>query len=269
MTARIADLEADGGTKGRDVGGTNAKVARLSVRAHPTRTTEQSVPSREARATTTVGTADPDGGVRAKEPPVSDYALISRTARAAQRLWGVSLVRGAVAIAVGVFLLIDAAATFTVLVWLLGALLVVDGLVATVGALRSPKDEAGAARSWWIVLGALSIVAGVVVMVWPNRTVTLFVWVVAIWALVAGLFGTAGALRARARGDAGWDWRLAIALITLVLGVVVITHTDVLAETLALVLAVYLLAGGIVQLVASISLRDQARRLAAAAAAAA
>src|SRR5690606_28652933 len=104
----------------------------------------QSVPSREARATTTVGTADPDGGVRAKEPPVSDYALISRTARAAQRLWGVSLVRGAVAIAVGVFLLIDAAATFTVLVWLLGALLVVDGLVATVGALRSPKDEAGA-----------------------------------------------------------------------------------------------------------------------------
>lgn len=192
---------------------------------------------------------------------MSDYALITGTARSARRLWGVSLVRGAVAIVVGVLLLVDAAATFTVLVWLLGALLVVDGIITAVGALRSSRDEAGAARTWWIVLGLASVAAGVVLMVWPNLTVSLFVWVVAIWALAAGALGTVGSLRARSRQELGWDWRLAVSLITLALGVVVVTHTDALAETLALILAIYLLAGGIVQLVASLSALDRAKAL--------
>ncbi|HYP72805.1 MAG TPA: DUF308 domain-containing protein [Microbacterium sp.] len=192
---------------------------------------------------------------------MSDYAIITGAARSARRLWGVSLLRGAVAVVVGLFLLIDASATFTILIWLLGALLVIDGLVIAVGALRSKREEAGAARTWWIVLGVLSIAAGVVIMVWPNLTIGLFVWVVAIWALVAGLFGTIGALRSRSRQDPGWDWRLAISLITLVLGIIVITRTDALAETLALIVAIYLLASGIVQFVAALSVRDRAKAL--------
>ena len=194
-----------------------------------------------------------------KEARMSNHSLITGAARSARRLWGVSLLRGAVAVVVGIFLLLDAEATFTVLVWLLGALLVVDGLVTALGAWRSEREEAGASRTWWIVIGTLSVVAGVVIMVWPNLTVGLFVWVVAIWALVAGLFGTVGSLRARSRQDPGWDWRLAISLITLVLGIIVVTRTDVLTETLALIVAIYLLAGGIVQLVAAISLRDRAK----------
>ncbi len=199
---------------------------------------------------------------------MSDYTLITGAARSARRLWGVSLLRGAVAVVVGLFLLIDASATFTVLIWLLGALLVIDGLAMAIGALRSKREEAGAARTWWIVLGLLSIAAGVVIMAWPNLTVGLFVWVVAIWALVAGLFGTIGALRSRSRNDPGWDWRLAISLITLVLGVIVITRTDALAETLALIVAIYLLANGIVQFVAALSVRDRAKELEAQAASA-
>ncbi|NLF03790.1 MAG: hypothetical protein GX593_02095 [Actinomycetales bacterium] len=194
---------------------------------------------------------------------MADYTLITGAARSARRLWGVSLLRGAVAVVVGAFLLLDAEATFRVLVWLLGALLVVDGIVAAVGALRTSREEAGAARGWWILLGVLSVAAGVVVMVWPGLTVALFVWVVAVWALVAGVVGTVAALRARSRQDPGWDWRLAIALITLALGVVVVTRTDALAETLALIVALYLLASGIVQLVAALSARDRAKALAA------
>jgi len=202
-----------------------------------------------------------DRDLAPKETAVSDYAIITGAARSARRLWGVSLLRGAVAVVVGLFLLIDASATFTILIWLLGALLVIDGLVIAVGALRSKREEAGAARTWWIVLGVLSIAAGAVIMVWPNLTIGLFVWVVAIWALVAGLFGTIGALRSRSRQDPGWDWRLAISLITLVLGIIVITRTDALAETLALIVAIYLLASGIVQFVAALSVRDRAKAL--------
>src|SRR5690606_18141440 len=138
------------------------------------------------------------------ETAVSEYALITGTARSARRLWGVSLVRGSVAIVVGVLLLVDAATTFTVLVWLLGGLLVVDGIVTALGALRSSGDETGGARTWWVVLGAASVVVGVVLMAWPNLTVALFVWIVAVWALAAGALGTVGALRARARQDLGW-----------------------------------------------------------------
>jgi len=137
----------------------------------------------------------------------ADAILEFITARALGRMgkrWGWYVFGALVSIAAGVVALAYPRATFVVLVLLVAARAILTGIV-----------EMGAAISWreldarWLlgILGALSIVFGILLLVSPVRGGLALLWTIGVYAIVVGVVGFVSGLRLAARGDHGYASR--------------------------------------------------------------
>ncbi len=94
------------------------------------------------------------------------------------------------------------------------------------------------------ISGVLAIAWGIVIIVWPNISLTALVILFGVFALVRGIFGLAGAISAPSFKGRGW---LAFSsLLSIVVGVVVFFYTDMSALALLYVIGAYAIAVGII-----------------------
>jgi uncharacterized membrane protein HdeD (DUF308 family) len=95
-------------------------------------------------------------------------------------------------------------------------------------------------RSWpWVLaLGILSLIAGIVTLVWPSVTVYALVFVLGVFLLVAG--GAEIGWSIAERHTDGWGFILFRGIVDFVAGIVVLAWPDVTALVLALLLAAWL-----------------------------
>jgi uncharacterized membrane protein HdeD (DUF308 family) len=116
------------------------------------------------------------------------------------REWWVFAIRGIAAIVFGVLAFIWPETTLTVLVFLFGAYVLVDGVALLVALARG---DAVARRHAWAVgiMGVLGIVAGVVTFAWPSLTAMSLLYLVAFWAIVTGTFQVIAAIALRRELD--------------------------------------------------------------------
>ena len=109
------------------------------------------------------------------------------------RLWWSIGLRGALAVVFGLVALFSSHTTLLVLTYIFGAFALINGTVALVTAAR-----AGQAHGRWGLLafdGLVGIAAGIVSFVWPGITVLVFVYLVAVWAIMTGMAEIAFALQ--------------------------------------------------------------------------
>ena len=112
------------------------------------------------------------------------------------REWWVFAIRGIAALVFGALAFIWPEATLTVLVFLFGAYVLVDG-VALLLALAS-GDKVARRHGWAVgIMGVLGIVAGVVTFVWPGLTAVSLLYLVAFWAIATGTFQVVAAVALR------------------------------------------------------------------------
>ncbi|MGH3797029.1 MAG: HdeD family acid-resistance protein [Pseudonocardiaceae bacterium] len=105
----------------------------------------------------------------------------------------------------------------------------------------------GRSRGWTEVFGALTLVAGILVLVWPGRSVLVVAVVVGIWLLVAGVFRLVAAI---AVDDTQGSSRVLLALLGLVAilaGLLCLARPFHSAAALVLVLGVFWVVGGIIE----------------------
>ena len=86
--------------------------------------------------------------------------------QALAHIWKVTALRGALAIAFSVVILIWPNIGLSALIALFGAFALLSGLATIVGAFQLPIR--GGERAWLVVEGLLGIAVGVVVFVWPD-----------------------------------------------------------------------------------------------------
>lgn len=115
------------------------------------------------------------------------------------RWWTVAL-RGVAAIALGVLALFAPGAAFLSLVLLFGIYAIVDGVLALGLAGRGMRDLRGA----MIARGVISILAGVVALVWPGVSGLALLYVIALWAVFAGIVEIAMAIKMRKHIEHEW-----------------------------------------------------------------
>ena len=116
------------------------------------------------------------------------------------RDWWVFAVRGFAAIVFGVLAFIWPETTLSVLVFLFGAYVLVDGVTLLVALARGDA----LARSHALAVGAtgaLGIVAGVVTFLAPGMTALSLLYIVAFWAIAMGLFQVVAAVALRRELD--------------------------------------------------------------------
>jgi uncharacterized membrane protein HdeD (DUF308 family) len=111
-------------------------------------------------------------------------ALEAVTAHRSGSYWGLLLLRGLVNLGFGLVLIFWPDVTVNVVVWLIGLDLVITGLLGLIVSGRVPEDMGRSSLRWQCVI---TIVVGIVIMVWPSESVNVIAVLVAILLILIGL----------------------------------------------------------------------------------
>jgi uncharacterized membrane protein HdeD (DUF308 family) len=106
------------------------------------------------------------------------------------RNWGAIALRGFIAVLFGVIAFVWPGPTVAVLVLLLGAFALVEGVTNIVAGVR-------AREGWAIFEGIISVLVGIVIVVWPGITALALLYVVAAWAIITGIVRIVAAIQLR------------------------------------------------------------------------
>ena len=169
------------------------------------------------------------------------------------RHWGWVALRGVVAILFGLMALLMPAITLSALVLVWGAFALVDGVLALVAGVRI-RDNG---KPLWalIVVGLLGIAAGIVTFFYPGLTALVLLYIIAIWALVSGVFQIVAAIRFRK--DIRNEWLLGLSgLVSILFGGMMIMQPGAGALALVWVIGLYAVFFGILLLVFSFRLKQ-------------
>jgi uncharacterized membrane protein HdeD (DUF308 family) len=106
------------------------------------------------------------------------------------RNWGAVALRGVVAVLFGVVAIVWPGPTVAVLVILLGAFALVEGVANIVAGVRGRQG-------WAIAEGLISVIVGIVIVVWPAITALALLYIVAVWAIITGILRIVAAIQLR------------------------------------------------------------------------
>jgi len=151
--------------------------------------------------------------------------------------WLLFVLRGVLAIVLGTVMLASPAAGLAFLVFMFGVYAIVDGILAMV--LGAPL------RFGFVMVGVLSILAGIAAFARPLMTATTLIYFIAAWAVLIGLAHLFESVFGR-RGGAGIDWFVALAgIASVVLGGLILMNPTWGLLTVVLAAGVYAIASGI------------------------
>lgn len=168
----------------------------------------------------------------------------------------VLILRGILAFVLGLVLVIWPGASLEVILILFPIFAIIDGASAIIIGSRS-KD--GRYLSF-VPMGILEILIGFFVFVWPDLTITAFVFLMAIWALVLGLSELFIAV-ADDKLASGTRWLYALgAVITLILGILVVTYPLMTSLVLIWLFGLYFLVYGVLVFIAGSVVSSRAAR---------
>jgi uncharacterized membrane protein HdeD (DUF308 family) len=146
---------------------------------------------------------------------------------------------GFLALAGGLSLLLNPGADLRLVRWLVGLFLAGWGVLRLVHAARASRRD----RTWLILSGLASLVAGIVVVAWPAITVTALVYILVVGGLSLAAVDLVGAVVNRRR-DPGWWLYLLRGLGTLLLVVVLLAWPDQTLGVVRVLVAVLLILWG-------------------------
>lgn len=169
------------------------------------------------------------------EPAPAGRSSLGRSVGQGWALW----LAGFLALAVGVSLLVNPGADLRLVRWLVGLLLAGWGLLRLVHAARASRSE----RTWLVLSGLAALVAGIVVLAWPNVTVTALLYILVLGGLSLAAVDIVGALVNRRR-DPGWWLSLLRGAGTLLLVLVLLVWPDETLNVVRVLAAVLLILWG-------------------------
>ena len=136
-------------------------------------------------------------------------------------------------------------------------------IAAVTDGMRAFSSDSAGPVFGYLLLAVLSVVAGVIALVWPGITaLVLTIWVAA-WALVTGIVEVALTFRLGASAGERAMWVLS-GLVSIVLGIVLFIRPDIGALSLATVFGLFAIIYGASSVVLSVRARkakSAARRL--------
>jgi hypothetical protein len=97
----------------------------------------------------------------------------------------------------GVVALRNLLVSLTLVITVIGLMWLLGGIMEVISAIGGSRGAGGGYRVWHVVLGLLSIVAGLIVLVWPDLSLQTLVYITGIWLIVMGLIQVALVILAR------------------------------------------------------------------------
>jgi uncharacterized membrane protein HdeD (DUF308 family) len=177
----------------------------------------------------------------------------AQTAELVAQTWWIGLIAGLIAIVFGVVVLavdwsVDSLALFV------GVLFVLQGITWA-----SARPLEGGARTSNLILGGLGVVAGVVLIAWPEIGLVTLAIFIGSWFVVSGVIRVVGALANR--HVPYWWLVLAVGLIEVPLGIWALRRPGLTLAILITITGIWSIVTGIWQIVIAFEVRRLAERL--------
>lgn len=153
---------------------------------------------------------------------VFDTRQLAETAKEVLDLWWLWLVRGALAILVGIVAWAWPGLTLTTLIWLVGAYIVVDGVLSVIGFFRH-GDLSWGRRFLLLFWGSVQVIAGVILWFAPGVGVVTMMLIFGIWAMLTGMFLVVSAFTRDGHLMSPWIQGI-IGILGIVVGMYLVVH---------------------------------------------
>lgn len=194
------------------------------------------------------------------EPARDNYgaAMALPMLRALADNWWLILLKGICSVIFGVLTFMWPGVTLVTLVMLYGAFALVDGILAVAAAVTgdSPMPR------WWLaIIGIVGIGAGIFTLMWPVTAGAILLMFIAAWAIVTGIMEIVGAIRLRKEIDDEW-FLIAIGVLSVLFGVLLVMQPAAGAMSLILVIGVFAVVFGALQIAFALRLRRHASKTA-------
>jgi uncharacterized membrane protein HdeD (DUF308 family) len=173
----------------------------------------------------------------------------------AKKIWIFAIIRGVLGIIFGLIALFAPIATAVVLAIVIGVWAIVDGVFDIVEAIRHRGSSSMALR---IVLGAVSILFGILVLVWPGMSLGILVIFVGIWAIIIGVLQIMASVRHRAVPNSGWVWGIIGGALAILFGILVLIRPGTGLVSIIWIIGIWAIVWGITLIVLGVQLRKAA-----------
>ena len=162
--------------------------------------------------------------------------------------WWTFAVRGVIALLFGIGALSYPVLTVFVLIMFFGVYVLIDGVTAIVMGIGEKKRPA------YMLLGLISIAAGLFAVARPGATALALLFVIGIWAVVRGIGEIMAAIQIRKEIEG--EWAIALSgVISVLFGLFVLARPGAGALALVWLIAIYAFASGILKLMLGFKLR--------------
>lgn len=169
----------------------------------------------------------------------------------AGKVWLWPVIRGVLAIILGIVALaapLSTAVTFAVLV---GIYAIVDGVINLIDALRHRGHGGVALR---VVVAVVDIIFGILVLVWPGLTLLVLVFLAGFWAIVLGALEIVVNLRSR-REHRGWIWGVVTGALAVLFGIVIVVQPGIGLVALTTILGIFAILFGLFWIAVGLMIR--------------
>ena len=162
--------------------------------------------------------------------------------------WWTFAIRGVIALLFGIGALSYPVPTVLVLIIFFGVYALIDGVTALVMGIGEKKRPA------YLLLGLVSIAAGVFAIARPGATALALLWLIGVWAVVRGVGEIMAAIQIRKEVEG--EWAIALSgVISILFGVFVLARPGAGALALVWLIAIYAFASGLLKLMLGFKLR--------------
>lgn len=171
--------------------------------------------------------------------------------------WWIFLLRGICAVIFGIVAFAWPGITLSALVLVFGIYAIADGVIAMAVGLSG--DAIGARWGQMVLLGILSVIAGLLTFVWPNITAVALLAVIAAWAIVRGIVEIYAAIKLRPVIE--HDWLLILSgICSILFGALVFARPRAGALALLWVIGAYAIVYGVILIAFSFELHSMKGR---------
>jgi uncharacterized membrane protein HdeD (DUF308 family) len=173
------------------------------------------------------------------------------------RYWWVSVVRGLVAVALGIFAFVWPIATITALVIVFGAVALADGVLAIAAGIAARR----LASDWWVLLvqGLVGIAIGVLTFANPANTALALLVLMAVWAIGLGVLQVVVAVKAR-RDIRGGGWLALGGILGITFGILLVSNPVAGGVAVLWLIGIFAMLWGAMLIVGGFDLRRLTRQ---------
>ncbi len=170
------------------------------------------------------------------------------------RVWWGIVLRGVVALALGIFILARPLESVAVFALVIAFWALIDGLTNIVHSF----DLKAYVNHWWLMLlgGVISAVFGVAALYYyPVLSLAFAVLWVAWWLLLTGVVGIYVAVQQR-RLAMSWGWTMALGIVSVVAGVLALVYQPATLAAIMAFIAGFAIVAGILLLVGAVRIKS-------------